>query len=323
MTEKPHTVAIGSFIVGALLIVISGLIFLGGSGFSSDRDKVVMVFDGSVKGLSLGAPVALRGVQIGQVTDIRLIFDTDTVDVIMQVEAEISNQNIRRRGSANSEDFTEELIARGMRAQLNTQSLLTGLLYIQLDFFPDAPVKLADIESEYIQLPTVPTELERLTRELESINWAQLAKDLREIAGGLNQFIGSESFQALPADLRATLDSYGQLSTNLQQLLDTSGPKLNRVLDGTGDTIDTFNAELPAFSALAKENLRLLDDALISFEEAMAEIDALVSADSATTYELNKALRELAQAGRALQLLAKTLEEQPEALLRGKSEEKK
>ena len=184
-------------------------------------------------------------------------------------------------------------------------------------------MKLADIESEYIQLPTVPTELERLTRELESINWAQLAKDLREIAGGLNQFIGSESFQALPADLRATLDSYGQLSTNLQQLLDTSGPKLNRVLDGTGDTIDTFNAELPAFSALAKENLRLLDDALISFEEAMAEIDALVSADSATTYELNKALRELAQAGRALQLLAKTLEEQPEALLRGKSEEKK
>lgn len=323
MTEKPHTVAIGSFFVGALLIVISGLIFVGGSGFGSDRDKVVMVFDGSVKGLSVGAPVALRGVQIGQVTDIRLIFDTDTVDVIMQVEAEISNQNIRRRGSHNSEDFTEELIARGMRAQLNTQSLLTGLLYIQLDFFPDAPVNLADIESKYIQLPTVPTELERLTRELESINWAQLAKDLREIAGGLNQFIGSESFQGLPAELKSTLGSYEQLSENLQQLLDSSGPKLNRVLDGTGDTIETFNSELPALSALAKENLNLLDDALIAFEEAMGEIDALVSADSATTYELNKALRELSQAGRALQLLAKTLEEQPEALLRGKSEDKK
>jgi paraquat-inducible protein B len=322
MNEKPHTVAIGSFIVGALLIAISGLIFLGGSGFGSDRDKVVMVFDGSVKGLSVGAPVALRGVQIGQVTDIQLIFDTDTVDVIMVVEAELSNQNIRRKGSATADDFTEELIARGMRAQLNTQSLLTGLLYIQLDFFPDSAVNLADITSRYIQLPTVPTELERLTRGLESVNWAQLANDMKDIAAGINQFIGSEEFQALPAGLTSALASYEKLSDDIQLLLTTSGPKFNRVLDSTGDTVETFNKELPKFSALAEENLNLLDDALIAFQEAMTEIDALVSADSATTYELNKALRELAQAGRALQLLAKTLEEQPEALIRGKSEEK-
>jgi paraquat-inducible protein B len=322
MNEKPHTVAIGSFIVGALLIAISGLIFLGGSGFGSDRDKVVMVFDGSVKGLSVGAPVALRGVQIGQVTDIQLIFDTDTVDVIMVVEAELSNQNIRRKGSATADDFTEELIARGMRAQLNTQSLLTGLLYIQLDFFPDSAVNLADITSRYIQLPTVPTELERLTRGLESVNWAQLANDMKDIAAGINQFIGSEEFQALPAGLTSALASYEKLSDDIQLLLTTSGPKFNRVLDSTGDTVETFNKELPKFSALAEENLNLLDDALIAFQEAMTEIDALVSADSATTYELNKALRELAQAGRALQLLAKTLEEQPEALIRGKREDK-
>jgi len=322
MNEKPHTVAIGSFIVGALLIAISGLIFLGGSGFSSDRDKVVMVFDGSVKGLSVGAPVALRGVQIGQVTDIQLIFDTDTVDVIMVVEAELSNKNIRRKGSATADDFTEELIARGMRAQLNTQSLLTGLLYIQLDFFPDSAINLADITTRYIQLPTVPTELERLTRELESVNWAQMANDMKDIAAGLNQFIGNEDFQNLPADLRSTLASYEALSTDIQQLLSTSGPKLDRVLDSTGDTLETFNAEIPKLSGLAQENLNLLDDALLAFQETMIEIDALVSADSATTYELNKALHELAQAGRALQLLAKTLEEQPEALIRGKREDK-
>ena len=322
MSEKPHTAAIGSFIVGALLIAISGLIFIGGSGFGSDRNKVVMVFDGSVKGLSVGAPVALRGVQIGQVTDIQLIFDTDTVDVIMVVEAEITSQNIRRLGNSAGENLTEELIARGMRGQLNTQSLLTGLLYVQLDFFPDTPVNLADIETDYVQVPTVPTELERLTRELESVNWAQLANDMKDIAAGMNQFIGSEDFQALPAGLTSTLASYEHLINDLQQLLATSGPKLNRVRDGTGDSVETFNNELPKFSALAQENLNLLDDALIAFQQAMSEIDALVSADSATTYELNKALRELAQAGRALQLLAKTLEEQPEALIRGKSEEK-
>ncbi|MEP1594170.1 MAG: MlaD family protein, partial [Halieaceae bacterium] len=261
MSEKPHSVAIGSFIVGALLIAISGLIFIGGSGFSSDRNKVVMVFDGSVKGLSVGAPVALRGVQIGQVTDIQLIFDTDTVDVIMLVEAEITSQNIRRMGSSTGEDLTEELIARGMRGQLNTQSLLTGLLYVQLDFFPDTPINLADIETDYVQVPTVPTELERLTRELESVNWAQLANDMKDIAAGINQFIGSEEFQALPTRLSSALGSYEKLSDDIQMLLATSGPKLNRVLDGTGDTVETFNKELPKFSALAEENLNLLDDA--------------------------------------------------------------
>jgi paraquat-inducible protein B len=209
-----------------------------------------------------------------------------------------------------------------MRAQLNSQSLLTGLLYIQLDFFPDTAINLADIESKYIQLPTVPTELERLTRELESVNWAQLANDMKDIAAGINQFISNEDFQNLPAELRSTLASYEALSTNVQQLLSTSGPKLDRVLDSTGDTLEAFNAEIPKLSGLAQENLNLLDDALLAFQETMMEIEALVSAESATTYELNKALRELAQAGRALQLLAKTLEEQPEALIRGKSEEK-
>ncbi|MFT6286033.1 MAG: paraquat-inducible protein B [Alcanivorax sp.] len=322
MNEQPHTVAIGAFIVGALLIAITGLIFLGSSGFGSDKNKVVMVFDGSVKGLSVGAPVALRGVQIGQITDISLIFDTDTVDVIMQVEAELDNNNIRTRGSTRADHYTDELIARGMRAQLNTQSLLTGLLYIQLDFFPDSPVVLADIQTDYTQVPTIPTELERLTREIESIDWAQLVNDLRDIASGLNSFIGSDKFQSLPGEMQASLNSFTALGDEMKQLLSTSGPKLDQVLDNTATAVASVNTELPIWSGMAKNNLRLLESALLSMDEVLNEVDALVSEDSATTYQLNKALRELAQAGRALQLLAKTLEEQPEILIRGKSEEK-
>ena len=86
MSNNSNAVTIGAFVVGAMLILIITLIFITGSGFSGDRQKVVMVFDGSVKGLSLGAPLALRGVQIGQVTDIKLMLDTSTVDLIMLVE---------------------------------------------------------------------------------------------------------------------------------------------------------------------------------------------------------------------------------------------
>ena len=157
--RQPHTVAIGAFVIGAILIALTTLVFLLGSGFGK-REKVVMVFDGSVKGLNVGAPMALRGVQVGQVTNIELILDSDNASVIMQVEADLNAKNIRREGSATA-NLTEELIARGLRAQLNSQSLLTGLLYIELDFHPDSPLNLADIDSPYIQLPTVPTNLQR------------------------------------------------------------------------------------------------------------------------------------------------------------------
>ena len=111
------------------------------------------------------------------------------------------------------------------------------------------------------------------------------------------------------------------MTDELRATLQTSGPKFDELLLTANDTVTTVNEELPQLSALAKQNLAVLDEAITAFENAMQEIDGLVSEDSATTYQLNNALRELAQAGRALQLLAKTLEEQPEALIKGKREE--
>ncbi len=317
MSEKPHTVAIGAFVVGALLIGISTVIFALGTGFGKERSTVVMVFEGSVKGLTIGAPVALRGVQIGQVTDIELILDADTVELIMLVEAELRGENIRRTGT-NAESLTEELISRGLRAQLNTQSILTGLLYVQLDFHPDSELILADIDSPHLQIPTIPTELERLTRKLDSIDFAKVASDLEATAEGINSFVTSTSFQELPAQLQGTLVSVTGLSEQLQVQLASTGPKLDLVLEGAATTVDTANTELPKLAELISDNLKVLEEAIGAFEKGMEGIDKLVDHDSATVYELNRALRDMSQAGRALQQLGRALEEQPESLIRGR-----
>lgn len=317
MSEKPHTVAIGAFVTGALLIAVTMIIFVLGTGFGSERSKVVMVFEGSVKGLTLGAPIALRGVQVGQVTDIELILDTETVDLIMLVEAEIRGENVRRSGTS-TESLTEELISRGLRAQLNTQSLLTGLLYVQLDFHPNSEIKLADVDSPYLQIPTIPTELERLQRKLETIDFARVAGDLEAVASGLNQFVTSEGFQGLPAQAQSTLASLTDLSERLSAQIDSSGPRLDQLLDGANTTVNTANQELPELAALVKGNLAQLEKAIGTFQSGVSELESLLDQDSATVYELNRALRDLSQAGRALQQLGRTLEEQPEALLRGR-----
>lgn len=320
MTEKPHTVAIGAFIIGALLIALSTVIFVVGSGIGRDSRSVVMVFDGSVKGLSVGAPVALRGVQVGQVTNIELVLQSETTELIMLVEAELVGKNVRRSADARG-DLIEELIARGMRAQLNLQSLLTGLLYVQLDFRPESPLTLADIDSPYLQIPTIPTELQRLTRQIESVDFAAMAINVEAIVNSLNEVIGSEEVRNLPARLEQAVDSVTGLSDQLREQLATLGPRMEKLLDSATVTTEKAGVELPRLSSLAGDSVARLEAAMIAFEQAMLEIDGLVSPDSATTYQLNRALEELARAGRALQLLARTLEEQPEALIRGKSGE--
>jgi paraquat-inducible protein B len=320
MSEKPHTVAIGAFIVGAGLIALSLVIFLLGSQFG-DKEKVVMVFDGSVKGLNIGAPLALRGVQVGQVTDIEIILDEDSIELIMVVEADFHSKNIRRRGSTDK-DITEELIERGLRAQLQTQSLLTGLLFIQLDFHPGSKLVLADIDSPYFQFPTVPTDLERITKKLQDIDISNLSNDLENVVDGINTFVNNEEFQGMPASIKTTLDSLTGLSNQLQQQLAITAPKLDKVLDGAATTVATANTELPKLSALVRDNLKVLNTAIAAFENTMDDLDGLVAYDSATMYRLNQALRELSLAGKAVQELANTLEEQPESLIRGKRGDK-
>jgi paraquat-inducible protein B len=319
MSEKPHTVAIGAFVIGAILIAITIVIFALGSGFGQQREKVVMVFEGSVKGLVIGAPVTLRGVQIGQVTHLELRLDADSIELILVVEAEINEKNIRRLGN-NPEDVTDELIARGLRAQLKTQSLLTGLLYIQLDFHPEKPPVFVDLQSEHVQIPTIPKDQEKLARKLEDIDLAKFADKVEGTINGLNSFLTSKDFQALPANLQSTLAAVTELSEQLRTQVTTTGPKLDHVLDGAAVTVAGANKELPKISELAQKNLDALNQAVSAFEQTMTNVDSLVEPGSATTYQLNKALKQLGLASEAIRQLANTLNQQPESLLRGKRE---
>lgn len=320
MSEKPQSAMIGAFIVGALLITISAIILVSKSGFGNRYDKVVMVFDGSVKGLTLGAPVALRGVQIGQVTNIELILNTDSIDLTMVVEAELNDENFRRVGS-NASNLTEDLIESGLRAQLNTQSILTGLLYIQMDFHPDSDVRLIDIDSEYTQIPTIPTELERFALEFQKIDFAQLAADITSITDNIDRFVSGEAFQELPRDMRASLTSLDTMTAQLTSVLQANGPKLEQLLDTSTRTMAEVRTEIPQLSASAQATLQELNTAAAAFEQAMQGMAEIVSDDSSTRYQLDIALKEIASASRAIQLLARSLEERPDALIRGKNED--
>ena len=132
--------------------------------------------------------------------------------------------------------------------------------------------------------------------------------------------MGSESFQQIPQDVQAALRSVQDLGTQISVQLESSGPQLDLLLAEATATMSTANRELPEITAAAKRSLVKLEEALAEVAQAADELEGLVSADSPTTYQLNEALKELAAASRSIKLLTRSLEEQPEALIKGRSD---
>ena len=159
MSKQANKTLIGAFVVGAVALVIVGILAFGSGQFMKNMRKYVLYFDGSIKGLSVGAPVVFRGVKVGSVTDIKVRFEGEDFAVRTPVFVEIDPDRI-------SSDFSEReaalylrklrlnkmvdlLIKRGLRAQLQSQSLVTGQLLVALDFYPDKPINLVGGETRY------------------------------------------------------------------------------------------------------------------------------------------------------------------------------
>ena len=323
MTKPVNTFAIGSFVVGALLIILVIIFYLSGNNFGSDYQKGLVIFDGSIKGLEVGAPVAFKGVKIGEVTKINLIINTDNYRVLTPVEVRIDVSRIEKTGVNKAQNPIDQLIGQGLRAQLQIESLLTGLLYIQLDFHPDSELHHLpdgiDITADVIVVPTIPTDLEQLSRSLDQMNLQALVSDIQMAANGANRLLNDPEIHLLAGNLNQSLAAIQKLSAVLETEIAVLSPELNRLVSNADQAVLTVNSELPALAATARTNLQQLQTAIASFENTMSSIDYTLSDDSALLYDVREAAQDVSAAARALEALAETLETQPESLLKGKS----
>lgn len=319
MSERRSTILVGAFVVGVIVIAVATALLFAGGGVGAARIPVVMVFDGSLRGLTIGAPIALRGVTIGQVTDIDLILDTRRAGVNMEVVGEIDPGTMRFNGEI-SDQISDDLVARGLRAQLNTQSLLTGLLYVQLDFHPGTEPRLVSTVAPHAQIPTIPTELEQLRRTFEDINYHAIAENVNRIANSLDAFLASSDTQALPGALRRTLESLDTASADLSATLERSVPALVAMLEEGRSAMGALNRDIPAAEARLGGTLDRMDAVLDNAAATLVRLDGATAPDSAPRRQLANAVQELTLAARALRSLARSLEEHPEALLRGRQE---
>ena len=186
MSKKANKTLIGAFVVGAVILLIMSLVVFSSGRLFRKTNKYVLFFEGSIKGLVVGAPVTFKGVKIGEVKDIRLVYDPATRFAFIPVIIETQPNLIKGTPTKRSRDNFKFLVENGLRAQLDLQSLLTGQLAVALDFFPDKPARLLGLIKEYPEIPTVSSLLGELLKDIGEIRLKEIASDLQESMRSLN-----------------------------------------------------------------------------------------------------------------------------------------
>ncbi|MFZ1745422.1 MAG: MlaD family protein [Nitrospirales bacterium] len=270
--------------------------------FSSIQDeKYVMTrpfvinFDGSVRGLSVGAPVEFRGIKIGIVSDIAVNLNPKTLEIRIPVLIEIQPERITTPQLVQSfvvEDkyaIMKHMVKRGLRAQLETGSLLTGQLFVGLDFHQDLPQQNLITTGKYPEIPAIPAARDQLRRtvtdvmaEIRRLPLDKIAKEILETVEGGNRLVNSPDTQKAVHNLNVALGNVEKFTEGLDRQVDTL--------------------------------MTNLDNTLVTVQKGLQQIDP----NSPAAVNMNNALKELSAAARSIRVLADYLEQHPEALVKGK-----
>ena len=332
MSRKANPTLIGAFVLGALALAIVATLLLAGGNWFGERRQHVLYFEGAAQGLQVGAPVVFLGVKVGTVKQIQLGLDAQSRRFVVPVMIEVQPQVVRTRGGENVDlrdrATVRQLVERGLRARLRLQSLLTGQLYVDLDFHPDKPAVFAALDPDLSEIPTIRTTVQELTTKLEGFPMDKFLADVAAISGAVNKLMSAQATQDLPQRLDITLRHLQSLAARFDA---QGGPILN---DVRGNLAEMQKALLAAQAALAKldtaadrvAELAKPDSRMVAgmtqaseeLAKAAAAVRNLSEQESPTTQSLNAALKEIARAADALRLLAETLEQQPDAIWRGK-----
>jgi len=321
MSRHANPSLIGAFVVGAVILAITAVLLLGSGDLFVKKPRFALYFKGSVKGLNVGSPVNFRGVNIGTVTNIQLVMGMSDADIRIPVIIEINPANFLRSDrmvkqmSEKSRGNIDSLIQAGLRAQLQLQSLLTGQLFIQLDFYPGTPVDLVGDE-EYTEIPTIPTPIEKITRKLEDFPVEKIMNNIISTSEGLNALVNSPELHQALVSLDETLENINRLvkSPELQQSITS----LHAALDDLGALARHLDGRLEPLTSDVQATLNETRLAMTQARTTLESTQYLVN-DQKLLYSIDSALAEITAAARSVRELSDFLERQPQSLLRGKT----
>jgi paraquat-inducible protein B len=294
MSKEPRYAWIGTFVVGAVCVIVAAIVFFGRGRLFEHKGTYIAFFSGSVKGLQVGAPVSFRGARVGTVKDVSIVYKADRDELIIPVLLELDADSVqglnaidpKKIGSSEGK-LVSRLIEKGLRARLGLDSIVTGQLFVQLDFMPNVPVRsMAADDEDYLEIPTASSPLEKLQQTLEDIPFDELARKTVNSIEKIEQLLSSPDVQNSFHNLDALLVELKEVVSNI----DTRSDGLSK--DVKGASVD-------------------LTKTLEAVRKTIARGDPLLDRTSS-------AIDEVSNSAQALRRLADYLEQHPESLLRGK-----
>ena len=360
MAKQANKTLIGIFVVVAVLLAVAAVAIFGSGQFFQRTDRYVLFFPGSVKGLRVGAPVVFRGVQIGQVSDIKVRYDPDELSFEIPVIIDLIEGSIKNIGpeivESHEGEFMNILINRGLRGQLATQSMVTGQLMVNLDLFPDRPARFVaksafDIPGVYNEIPTIRTVGQKLAETLEEVPLGEIARNVSNAMAAVAKAVTSPEFGDNIKELHAAIEAFKNLvlrvdsqimpiSNALQQTIRDTQKMVNEVhseVDPISDSVKEAMASTEAtledarqlingldqgtspLGSRVAQNLDTLQASLQQARKTLKAYENLVGEDSQLRYLLFNSLDEFAATARSLRALTDYLEQNPDAILRGRS----
>jgi paraquat-inducible protein B len=318
MAKQASRMMIGVFVVVGVAIMAASLVIFGSGDFFKKTVKCVLYFDGSVKGLSVGAPVLFQGVQIGSVKSIILEMDPAKMQLQIPVIIEYEPEKFHvvaegRHVERDPRKTIPTLIEKGLRAVLGTQSFITGQLVIEIGFYPDssicyAPAKEDKVYKDYIVIPTCKSTTERLMDALEKLDLAKLEQHLESTLAGVDKLVNNPDLVVSIRALKDTLQDVNKLVKNVDRQVDPLSKDLKKTVKDFGKLANNVDAQVGGLTG--------------SFEKTMAQARGFLSEDSPLIVDLENTLKEISAMSRSLRHLSNYLEEHPEVLIRGKAKPK-
>lgn len=323
MSKRANPTAIGLFTVGALVLTVIGIATLASSAWLKSQTTFVSYFGESVNGLEVGAPVKFQGVPVGRVTDllIQIELRDKTFQVPVEYEIDLKRLTSQTGTFVNLKEpaVLQRQIAEGLRAQLQMESIVTGMLYVELSYDPEAlPPQL---ESRPTLHPEIPTSLSLLAAF--GTQAGSLVGDMLKILFRVNEMLESVDIEEINASVVASAQSVERLADSREiRAAFAEVPIISAQFNSAMAEMQTLaerlgGAVIPLTTNLDSTNTQI-QLTLQSLQRAIDESSGFFSTDSGIGYQLQETLTGMKEAADALHLLALSLERNPDMLLRGK-----
>lgn len=349
MKRRASPTRIGLFMLGAVAVLLAAVVMVSGGGVFASRERALAYFEGSVYGLQIGAPVVFRGVRLGSVVGVGVVYQGRPGQYAIPVELDIDRGRIQDVHGGQGQIAVADLIAQGLTARLSTQSLLTGLLYVDLDLVrddgrrSDPPPPPPAAGTGLPVIPTVATPVQALQKQLRNLDVEQLLADVAAVAAGARQLVADPKLQRTMDELAQAGSELRRLLARLDQRIDPLARALQGTLDETqraaaalggeveraGQAVARVGQAADRVSATMGRVDRLADGAQPALDSVQRAADSLARTaqvlqqastdDGGTLPQVERAAQEMARAARAVRDLADLLERQPEALIRGRA----